>query len=106
MKRTSPWRNKAKRQIEETGNRLLSQSPSADLKWLRTEISKKYPFGPRENHPYQVWLEELTNYLRIVEWERSTPTPISQQSSNSNKKSRSMPVAEGQLNLFDFGGGQ
>jgi|GEM_PF-2158424 len=104
MPRTSHWRTAAINRINEVGDRLIEENPEASLEWIRREISKAYPFGRRENYPYQVWLEELNNYMDSLKpeptslycsdqpvppktWKRREPKPIK-------------PV-EGQLNLFD-----
>ena len=103
MRRTSYWRTAAIKRINEVGNRLIEENPEASLEWIKSEISKAYPFGSRENYPYQVWREELNNYMDSLQpqptslysgeakppktWRRREPKPI-------------QPV-EGQLNLFD-----
>ena len=63
------WREQARMAIEET----LSDIPfDADEKELRRVLRAAYPFGPRENHPYKIWCDEVRK--TIVQ--RFKPLPL------------------------------
>lgn len=110
MRRSSQWRIQSRERIKLVGDRILADDPQMELKKLRSEISKAYPYGLRENHPYQVWLSELNAYLKGVKFNRSggwlTDAPVSTAKGyGANKgKRKAVPVVEGQLGLFDLGG--
>lgn len=78
----SPWRNRARpiiaRVIAEHGH---------DERALRKALHAAYPFGPRENHPYKIWLDEIKRQL----------------SGNTVDPHKLHPVkpCEGQGNLFE-----
>ena len=78
----SPWR----RESMETIKRVLSGlPPDATDTQKRKAISDAYPFGPRQYHPYKIWLSEVRKYFtppasrvsqsdikRIEEYEKAT----------------------------------
>jgi len=49
------WRDHAKPIIREVIERVGFE----DMKLLRKELKKAYPFGERSNHPYKIWLDEI-----------------------------------------------
>lgn len=109
MRRSSQWRIQARERIKLVGDRILADNPQVDLKELRSEISKAYPFGLRENHPYQVWLSELNAYMKLVKFNRTgwvTDAPHSAAKGyGANKgKRKAVSFVEGQLGLFDMEG--
>lgn len=58
----SRWRVEARRVIDEVLNTL---SPNATFYQKRKAVSLAYPFGPRENHPYKVWLDEVKKAISV-----------------------------------------
>jgi hypothetical protein len=104
MRKTSHWRLAARQRIRDVGTRLIAENPEAKLEWIRAEISKTYPFGSRENRPYQVWLEELNDYIESLKPEtpwyegRVAKPPKTWH----RREIKPIPIAEGQLNLFDL----
>jgi hypothetical protein len=52
---TSPWRLAARKAIQSA---IASVEDSNDLVKIKKAIDSAYPFGGRENYPYQVWLDE------------------------------------------------
>jgi len=62
------WRKRAAAVVAEaikTGEAKGLEGPA-----LRQHVSRAYPFGPRENYPYKVWLSEVNRQLGL-----STPKP-------------------------------
>lgn len=53
------WRDMAKPIIVSVIARVGKQ----DMKALRKELREAYPFGPRENHPYKSWCDEIRRQL-------------------------------------------
>jgi hypothetical protein len=58
-KYVSHWRQIAR----ETIKGVIDCTPADDPKVLRRAISAAYPFGPREMHPYKIWLDEVARQL-------------------------------------------
>jgi hypothetical protein len=58
----SKWRECARQMIE----KALEEGREAGLggKELERFISARYPWGPRKNHPYQIWLDEFARQVR------------------------------------------
>lgn len=54
------WREQARLAIEEAHKALAEDCSFADRK---KAIAAAYPFGPREYHPYKIWLSEQRKYL-------------------------------------------
>jgi len=50
----SYWRSKARPII-----RAVIAEFGADKERLKKELRKAYPFGPRQFHPYKIWLDEV-----------------------------------------------
>ncbi len=64
----SPWRTEAAKVVQAaiaTGEARGLTGPA-----LLRHIREAYPFGPRRNHPYKIWLSEVNRQLG-----RSTPKP-------------------------------
>ena len=59
---TRTWREKARDVIEDViaGDNWITEDRLRDL------LSDAYPFGPRENYPYQVWCDEVNVQLDIL----------------------------------------
>ena len=51
----SSWREYCKPIIA----RVLEENKGADEKIIRQALKNAYPFGPREYHPYKIWLDEI-----------------------------------------------
>ena len=100
-RKTSRWRLVARERIKEVGSRILADNPQVELKKLRSEISKAYPFGLRENHPYKMWLFELNAYMKLVKFGRTGWQKAAKGYGANKGKRKSVPVVEGQLGLFD-----
>lgn len=39
--------------------RVLKETQGKDEKEIRKALKEAYPFGPREYHPYKIWLDEI-----------------------------------------------
>ena len=39
--------------------RVLLETQGKDEKEIRKALKEAYPFGPREMHPYRIWLDEI-----------------------------------------------
>lgn len=52
----SEWRTEAQQVIQSVLERIPPDSSEADV---RSSISRAYPFGPRKQHPYKIWCEEV-----------------------------------------------
>jgi hypothetical protein len=59
MTRSYSWREIASPIIRET----ISNAGTNDMKHLRRELSKAYPFGQKKYYPYKVWLDEIKQQL-------------------------------------------
>ncbi len=62
--------------IEAITKTLASLPPDADDKAKRKAISDAYPFGPRQYHPYKIWLSEVKKYFAPPKNRRATPSDI------------------------------
>lgn len=65
---SSPWRAEAAKVVKaaiEAGQARNLSGPA-----LLKHVRQAYPFGPRANHPYKIWLSEVNRQLG-----RSTPKP-------------------------------
>lgn len=51
----SYWRDQAAPIIE----RVLKEMAGKPEKEIRKALHDAYPFGPREYHPYKIWLDEI-----------------------------------------------
>jgi len=51
----SNWRKRAREVI----NKARAENPKARGDELRAILKPLYPFGPREMHPYKMWLKEV-----------------------------------------------
>lgn len=49
------WREKARPIIK----RVLQETKGKTEQQIRKALVRAYPFGPRENHPYFAWLDEI-----------------------------------------------
>ena len=55
----SSWREYAKPIIAKT----IAENKGKPEKEVRAALSKVYPFGERERHPYKIWLDEIAVQL-------------------------------------------
>ncbi len=55
----SYWRSLASPIIK----KIIESNKGKTNKELKFLISKEYPFGGRENHPYKIWLDEIKRQL-------------------------------------------
>ena len=53
------WRDDARPIIA----KVLADNPGAPLKTLRKLLRDAFPWGPREYHPYKIWLDEARDQL-------------------------------------------
>jgi hypothetical protein len=51
----SYWRRKAAPIIAQ----VLAETNGQSEKEIRAALRAAYPFGPREHHPYRIWLDEI-----------------------------------------------
>jgi hypothetical protein len=49
------WRAKARPIIKQ----VLKETEGQGEKEIRKALREAYPFGPRQYHPYKVWLDEI-----------------------------------------------
>jgi hypothetical protein len=49
------WRDKARPIIAA----VIARVGTDDLPRLRRALREAFPFGPRENHPYKIWCDEV-----------------------------------------------
>lgn len=49
------WRDRARPIVAE----VLRATAGQDEKAIRKALRDAYPFGPREHHPYKIWLDEV-----------------------------------------------
>ena len=49
------WRDEARPIIAA----VIAEVGTSDLPRLRKALREAFPFGPRENHPYQIWCDEI-----------------------------------------------
>lgn len=55
----SHWRVAAQQVI----TKVINENPNASIEELRKLVSAAYPWHPRENHPYKIWLDEVKRLL-------------------------------------------
>lgn len=63
------WRDRCRDIIAEVIVRVGRDDP----KRLRAELRAAYPFGPREHHPYKIWLDEIHRQLGTGRYARPAP---------------------------------
>jgi len=68
------WRDKARPIIE----CVLRDTAGADEKVIRQALFDAYPFGPREHHPYKVWLDEIRRQRGLKPPSAPAPAPAGQ----------------------------
>lgn len=56
----SHWRSVARPIIA----RVLDETKGEDERAIRAALREAYPFGPRQHHPYKVWLDEIARQRR------------------------------------------
>ena len=44
---------------------VIANHPSADTNSLRKALRAAYPWGPKENHPYKIWCDEVRVQLGL-----------------------------------------
>ena len=64
------WRIKARPIIIE----VIERVGIDDIKLLRDQLRKQYPFGPKRYHPYKMWLKEIKAQIAA----RKRPPPDDQ----------------------------
>lgn len=56
----SRWRLAANAALQQA----MTTMPKTDnIRLIRKHLSAAYPFGPREGHPYKIWLSEIKKFL-------------------------------------------
>lgn len=69
MKRKrATWRDAARARIA----KVVAEVGTDDPERLRKALFDAYPWGPRENHPYRMWCEEMRKALNP----EPKPTPL------------------------------
>jgi hypothetical protein len=59
----------------------LSETVGKDEKEIRKALHDAYPFGPREYHPYKIWLDEIKR-------QRGSKWPMGHKVAWQNQKGR------------------
>jgi len=62
----SQWRKAANQVIA----KVVADNPDLPEQELRKKLSEAYPFGPRQYHPYKIWLSAVKEHFA-----RKQPTP-------------------------------
>jgi hypothetical protein len=65
----STWRDHARPIIAET----IAAAGTQDSNALRKALREAYPFGPRQYHPYKIWLDEIHRQLGTGRHTRPAP---------------------------------
>ena len=55
--------------------RVLAENTGKPEREVRAALRSAYPFGPREHHPYKIWLDEIrvqTGRRKLTRRERRT----------------------------------
>lgn len=104
VRRSSNWREQARERIEKVIKMNLEAHPErpVNLRALKREISRAYPFGAQKNHPYKVWCSEAKNcleYYDFIQFDPSQPAKL-KTFSPLRGKPKSSPLPPGQLSLF------
>jgi hypothetical protein len=55
------WRDRARPIIA----KVLADTKGQDEKAIKVALFNAYPFGPREYHPYKVWLDEIRRQRKL-----------------------------------------
>lgn len=58
----SMWRVRSRQIIRQ----VIAETGTADMHKLKQAIKKSYPFGPRANHPYKTWLNEVRVQIALL----------------------------------------
>jgi hypothetical protein len=67
----SNWRDISRKVIADVHGRL---DPNVTFKDRKAAIDGAYPFGPRQYHPYKMWLVERKTYL--ARWSDKPAGPL------------------------------
>ena len=62
------WRDRARPIIA----KVLAETKGQDEKAIKAALFDAYPFGPREYHPYKIWLDEIKRQRKLPR-----PKPLS-----------------------------
>jgi len=65
------WRDIARPIIQD----VIRKHPGFDNKELKKLISKEYPFGARQYHPYKIWLDEIKVQLKEKNFGKKNTVP-------------------------------
>lgn len=66
------WRERAAPIIAQ----VLSETKGADEKTVKQALKDAYPFGPRQYHPYKIWLSEIQRQRGTKKVKQQTSEPI------------------------------
>jgi len=70
------WRDRARPLIA----KVISRVGTEDMKGLRKALREAFPFGPRDYHPYKIWLDEIRVQLGTKpEKVKTEPEPVDEQ---------------------------
>lgn len=69
----SYWREKAAPIIR----RVIAENAGQPMQAVRKALHNAYPFGPRQYHPYKIWLDECQKQLGTKK-KKSAPADPSQ----------------------------
>lgn len=73
---TGTWREAARRTIHRVAAEAKRDNPAITEPELRKMISDAYPFGPRQYHPYKMWLSEVKAFFASPETRKDRPPVI------------------------------
>lgn len=63
------WREAARPIIA----KVLADTKGQDEKAIKAALFAAYPFGPREHHPYKIWLSEIKMQRRLPFKDKLSP---------------------------------
>jgi hypothetical protein len=66
------WREQAAPIIR----RVLEETEGQDERAIRAALRAAYPWGPRANYPYQVWLDECARQRGVSRARPATSLPL------------------------------
>lgn len=61
------WRDRFKPIIRE----VIQETGTDDMRLLRQKLRDAFPAGPRQYHPYKIWLDEINRQLGLGKHKRS-----------------------------------
>lgn len=74
--------------------RVLLEAAGGDEKTIKAALREAYPYGEREHHPYQIWLDEIAV-------QRGKKLPPDKRGPAMKAKLAAVRADETVMNLFD-----